>query len=72
MLEHVKRWIKEIQKTGTVVRPFVLTPGGDTVLACRYLAPIEPPDDIFLEGQPLLYLLAPKKMKYMIDVEFKL
>jgi len=50
MLEHVKAWTKEVQKSGRLMRPFVLTPNGDTVLVSRYLAPIEPPEEIFPEG----------------------
>jgi len=52
LVAHVKNWKSGYEKkyTARTLRPFVMTPSGETVLACRFLKPIEPPDSVIVSG----------------------
>lgn len=52
MMAFVKNWknIFERRFVERMVRPFVMTAEGDTIICTRYMTPIQPPDGFLHEG----------------------
>lgn len=55
MVAHIKNWKNEheLQFPDRVLKPFVMTSEGDTILCTRFLKPIEPPGPLLGNGNRL-------------------